>query len=109
MADKILVSTAEMSACVARYQQAQSTMMDAQNSMSAALRNLEACWKGPAWAVMMAKWTEIEGNIARSQLAIARTIRGLQNAIQEYDTTEDANKNTGSSLEVGSASTIYVG
>lgn len=108
MADRIVVSTAEMSATISRYEQAQNTMMDAQKSMNSAMNNLNACWKGPAWAAMMAKWAEIEGNIAKSQLAINRTIVGLKNAIGIYDDTENANKNTASALEAGTASTTYV-
>jgi WXG100 family type VII secretion target len=108
MADRILVSTSEMNATVSRYQQAQETMLDAQNSMSSALRNLDGCWKGPAWAAMLAKWTEIEGNITKSQLVINRSIVGLQNAIMNYEETEEANKGTGSALSEGTASTIYV-
>lgn len=108
MADKILVSTAEMNATIARYQQAQNTMLDAQKSMDSAMRHLESCWKGPAWLAMIAKWTEIEGNIAKSQIAINRSIVGLKNTITEYDAAEDANKGTASGLEVGTASPVYV-
>ena len=108
MADRILVSTTEMNATVGRYQQAQHNMADAQKSMNTALMHLDACWKGPAWLAMMAKWTEIEGNIARSQLAINRTIMGLKNTITEYENAENENKGTAAGLSTGTASTIYV-
>lgn len=108
MADKILVSTAEMNATVARYQQAQSTMMDAQKSMKAAMEHLQNCWKGPAWAAMLLKWTEIEGNIVRSQEAVLRSVRALKNTIQAYDDAEEANKGTANAQEVGTKSQVYV-
>ena len=108
MADIIKVSTSEMNATVARYDKAMQTMLDAQNSMSRAMRHLQNCWKGPAWAAMLMKWTEIEGNIFRSQEVIARTIRGLKNAIMEYEDAESENKEVANNLEVGKASQVYV-
>lgn len=109
MADRILVSTAEMTATIGKYNTAQGTMMDAQKSMKAALDNLNGCWKGPAWAAMMAKWAQIEANIVKSQMAVNRSIVALQNVIMTYDQGEEANKNTGSALDVGTQSTVYVG
>ena len=108
MADKILVSTAEMSATIGKYNEAQNTMGEAQKSMRAALDNLNGCWKGPAWAALMAKWTQIEANIIKSQLAVNRSVVALSNVIMTYDTAEDENKGTGSSLDVGTQSSIYV-
>lgn len=108
MADKILVSTAEMSATIGKYNDAQNTMMDAQKSMKQALENLNGCWKGPAWAAMMAKWAQIEANIIKSQAAVNRSIVALQNTIMTYDQHEDENKNTGSGLDIGTQTSIYV-
>ena len=108
MADKILVSTAEMSATISRYNEAQNTMMDAQNKMGAALKNLNGCWKGAAWAAMMAKWSQIEANIIHTQEAVARSVLALQNTINYYDIGEDTAKSTGSALDVGTQSSIYV-
>ena len=108
MADRILVSTAEMSATISKYNDAQSTMMDAQKAMKSALDNLNGCWKGPAWAAMMAKWAQIEANIVKSQLAVNRSIVALQNVIMTYNQGEDANKSTGGALDVGTQSNIYV-
>ncbi|MBQ8110574.1 MAG: WXG100 family type VII secretion target [Clostridia bacterium] len=108
MADKILVSTSEMNATITKYNDAQSTMQEAQKSMRAALDNLNGCWKGPAWAAMMYKWTQIEANILKSQAAVNRSIVALRNTISHYDEGEDTNKSTGSSLDVGSQTTVYV-
>ena len=108
MADRILVSTAEMSATISRYNECQNTMMDAQKSMKAALDNLNGCWKGPAWAAMMMKWTQIEANIIKSQLAVNRSVMALQNTMNAYEEGEKTNETTGKSLDVGTASTIYV-
>lgn len=108
MADRILVSTAEMSATIGKYNDAQSTMMEAQKSMKAALDNLNGCWKGPAWAAMMAKWAQIEANIVKSEMAVNRSIVALQNTIMTYDEGENSNKATSSALDVGSQSNVYV-
>ena len=108
MADKILVSTAEMNATIASYNDAQSTMQEAQKSMRAALDNLNGCWKGPAWAAMMYKWTQIEANILKSQEAVNRSVVALKNTINYYDEGENTNKTTGSSLGTGSQSSVYV-
>ena len=108
MADRILVSTEEMNATVVRYQQAQETMMDAQKSMHEAMDSLDACWKGPAWVAMMAKWAQIEGNILKSQEALNRSIVGLRNVVSYYETGEDTNKSTAGGLETGAAATVYV-
>lgn len=108
MADKILVSTAEMAATIARYNEAQNTMQDAQRSMKAALDNLNGCWKGPAWAAMMYKWSQIEANITKSQLAVNRSVIALQNTINIYETSENENKGEATKLEVGKSTTVYV-
>lgn len=108
MADKILVSTAEMRATIGRYNEAQRTMMDAQKSMGNALRNLDSCWKGPAWAAMMAKWANIEANILKSQEAVNRSVLALNNTISYYEDHETENKSTGANLDIGTASATYV-
>ena len=108
MADKILVSTAEMSATISRYNDAQNTMNDAQKNMRSALEALNGCWKGIAWAALMDKWTRIEMNILHTQEAVNRSIVALQNTINYYDDTESTNQSTGSSLEIGTQSTAYV-
>ena len=108
MADKIKVSTSEMFATITKYNSAQSEMNAAQKSMKAALDNLNGCWKGVAWAAMMAKWTQIEANILHSQEAVARSVMSLANSIGYYDTTENENKGIAQKQELGSASSIYV-
>ncbi len=108
MADKILVSTAEMTATIGKYNQAQQTMQEAQRSMKAALDNLNSCWKGPAWAAMMYKWTQIEANITKSQMAVNRSVVALQNTINIYETGENENKTSASGLDVGKTTTVYV-
>ena len=108
MSDIIKVSTAEMQATVTKYTQAQQTMFEAQKSMKAALDNLNACWKGVAYAALMYKWAQLEGNIAKSQVAIQRSIRALQNTINQYNETEETATSTGSGLDVGTQTTIYV-
>ena len=77
-------------------------------SMRAALDNLNGCWKGPAWAAMMYKWTQIEANILKSQEAVNRSVVALKNTINYYDEGENTNKTTGSSLGTGSQSSVYV-
>lgn len=108
MADRIVVSANEMQQTISKYNDAQNGMQEAQKSMKAALDNLNSCWKGPAWAAMMAKWAQIEANIIKSQLAVNRSIVALQNTIAHYDQGEDTNKSTGSGLDVGSQTTVYV-
>ena len=108
MADKILVSTAEMNATIAKYTEAQNTMMEAQKAMGNALTNLNGCWKGLAWMAMMNKWMQIEANIAKSQEALNRSIVGLRNVVSYYETGEDTNKSTAGGLETGAAATVYV-
>lgn len=108
MADKILVSTEEMSATISKYDSAQQTMMDAQKSMRSALDNLNGCWKGPAWVAMMAKWTNIEANILKSQEAVNRSIMSLKNTIGYYENQENAAKDTSQGLDIGSTSSVYV-
>ena len=108
MADRILVDTAEMQATITRYNEAQNTMMEAQKSMAAALNNLNACWKGPAWAAMMYKWTQIEANIVNSQLAVNRSVVGLQNTISYNAQAESENVKAGRALDTGDAAQVYV-
>lgn len=108
MADKILVSTQEMEATVNRYNDSRETMDEARDAMDRALRHLNNCWKGPAWAAMMVKWTEINGNIRKSDMAIARSIEGLKATIATYEQTESEVTSKANALEIGKDSTTYV-
>lgn len=108
MADKIKVSAEAMRATVGKYQDSRSSMEDARKKLDSALQSLNGCWKGPAWVTMMAKWTEINLNITNSELAIERSIEGLNNTIQLYDTAEEQNTSKAKSQEVGTANTVFV-
>ena len=108
MADKILVSTTEMQATINRYNNAKESVNDAFNHMQSAMDHLDNCWKGPAWAAMMAKWYVINGNIRRSDTAIEMAINGLNSTINTMVNAETTNTNTAKNLEVGSDSTVYV-
>ncbi len=108
MADKILVSTAEMNAAITKYNNALQTMQGAQKNMTSALHNLMNCWKGAAATGMLAKWANIEQNIVRGQLAVTRCIANLQATIQNYESHEQENKTTGSGLETGNNTNVFV-
>ncbi|MBQ4089715.1 MAG: WXG100 family type VII secretion target [Clostridia bacterium] len=108
MADIIKVSASEMQATVTKYTNARANMDDAFSAMEQAMNHLDNCWKGPAWAAMMAKWYVINGNIRRSDTAIEMAINGLNNTINTMVNAETTNTNTAKNLEVGSDSTVYV-
>lgn len=108
MADKILVSVPEMEATVNRYTDARSTMDEARQAIDKALDHLNNCWKGPAWAAMMATWAVINGNIKGSDMAIARSIDGLKATIATYTQHETDITSKANALEVGKDSTTYV-
>lgn len=108
MADIIKVSASEMQAAVNIYTNARQGMDDAFGAMEQAMSHLDNCWKGPAWAAMMAKWHTINANIRRSDAAIEQAITGLNNTINTMVNAETTNTNTMKNLETGTDSTIYV-
>lgn len=108
MADIIKVSASEMQAAVNIYTTARQSMDDAFGAMEQAMDHLDNCWKGPAWAAIMAKWHTINANIRRSDAAIEQTIAGLNNTISTMTNAETTNTNTAKNLEIGADSTIYV-
>lgn len=108
MADKILVSASEMRATVNRYNDARDTMDNARNCMEQALDHLNNCWKGPAWAAMMAQWALLNANIKNSDMAMARSINALNKTIEEYTEVEEENTQKWNSQEVGQDSQVYV-
>lgn len=105
--DRILVSPEEMMATIQRYNSARDTMNDAFSSMQAAMDHLDNCWKGPAWAAYMAKWSEIYGNIRRSDAAMEKAINGLTNTVREMEATETSVGSSADALEVGSQAPIF--
>ena len=108
MADKILVSVQEMEATINRYTDSRNTMENARQHMEKALDNLNNCWKGPAWAAMMAQWQLINANIKNSDMAIGRSINGLKSSIATYEQHESEITAKANALEVGKDSTTYV-
>ena len=105
--DTIIVSSAEMSEAIQRYNSARELMNDAFNSMDQAMDHLDNCWKGPAWAAYRAKWSVIYGNIKRSDEAMEKAITGLTNTLNEMETAEDSVGSAASSQETGTAAPIF--
>lgn len=105
--DRILVSPDEMRATIQTYNSARDTMNDAFSSMQAAMDHLDNCWKGPAWVAYMAKWTEIYGNIRRSDAAMEKAITGLTNTINEMEQTETNVGKTADALSEGTEETYF--
>ncbi|MGN0802978.1 MAG: WXG100 family type VII secretion target [Candidatus Faecivicinus sp.] len=105
--DRILVQPEEMLATIQRYNSARDTMNGALQSMQQAMDHLDNCWKGPAWAAYMAKWSTIYGNIKRSDEAMEKAITGLTNTVNEMTNTETNVGSAATALDVGTEAPIF--
>lgn len=106
--DRILVSTSEMEATIQKYEDARSTIEDSFAKLESAKDHLDNCYKGPAWAALTAKWATIYLNLKTANRAIDAAVNGLRNTISIMEETESTNASTNSSLDVGTAPTVYL-
>ena len=108
MADRILVSTAEMSATISKYETARGTLQDAFGKLQAAREHLDSCYKGPAYMALCAKWADIYLNVKTAERAIDDSVNGLRKTITEMDQAESNVSSTATSLEQGSDAPTYL-
>lgn len=106
MAERILVSTEEMTNTINRYNSAKETMNNAYSAMANAMEHLSDLWAGPAWVSYFTKWSTIYGNISRTDEAISETIDALQKTIDEMEQAENDNISGINALEAGTKSPV---
>ena len=105
--DRLLVSTEEMSATVSRYNSARDTMDNAYTALDSAWDQLCAVWDGTIRTALMAEWVVIAGNVRKSDLAMAKSIRGLTNTHNLVVETESDLQGKANALEVGSVPPVF--
>lgn len=107
MADRLLVSTEVMQATVTKYNQAHQRMQEALKAMDNAWDQLNQVWDGTIKAAFMAQWVVIRGNIAKSNLAMEKSIRGLTGSIEKFQANEDERTQKAGSLNEGTVPPMF--
>ena len=104
MAEKILVSTEEITTAVNAYTSAKDTMMTAIENMKSAVTTLDATWDGMASEAFFVTFNLLYSNMKTSEGAMNDAITELNNAIQIYSAEgEDPIKAQMQSLDAGDA------
>lgn len=101
MADRILVSTEQITATVGKYEQELAHMEQALQAMDRAWDTLCNVWDGTIKATFMSEWVVIMGNIKKSTQAMNKSINGLKKANDIITPGEDDIKGNANSLSEG--------
>ena len=102
-ANVIRVSTEEMAAAVAEYQNQKSRLMEALSSIENAARTLAQSWAGPSFLAMSAKLTSTYKNLRESVTKIDDAIDELKKTINTMEKAEKGIQSAMSSLETGTS------
>lgn len=108
MADRILVSTAEMNLTITKFEQARTTLQDAFASLDKAKEHLDRCYKGAAYLVLAMKYADICNNARTAERAIDKSVTGLRNTINQMDTAEGGASSTATSTNTGKSAPTYL-
>lgn len=103
MADKILVSTEEMTACIGRYTAEKAKLMEALGICLKASNLLARSWAGPSFAVCCAKMANTYKNLAQSEQKMNDAIQELSKTISIMEKAEGNVKTIASSLDTGTS------
>lgn len=103
MADKINVSSSDLSACAARYAVAGLKLMQCTATYSQALGALSSDWTGKAFAIMSIKVAQMVKNLAESYTKCLDAIKELTDVKEQFEEAENALKGTFSSMDTGSS------
>lgn len=101
MADKINVSSADLSACAARYTMAGAKLVQCTVTYTQALAALSSDWTGKAFAIMSIKVAQMVKNLAESYTKCLDAVSELTDVKEQFEETENALKGTFSGLDVG--------
>lgn len=101
MAEKILVSTAEISNGISNYQAAKDTKLNAIANMKSAVQTLDGYWDGPASNVFIAAFNALYNNLMNSEVIMDDAINELQQVVQMVESADTDVSNTVGQLNPG--------
>lgn len=101
MADRILVSSEAMQACIASYDAAKGKMMECVMTYTTALLALATDYTGVAATAMAGKVNTMLGNIKASYEKIDDCTSELKNAMEVFAQTETATITAGAGVDKG--------
>lgn len=103
MADKINVSSAELSECAARYKQAGLKLVQCTATYTTALAALSSDWTGRAFMIMSLKVAQMVKNLGESYAKCLDAISELTDVKGQFEEVENTLKGTFSSMDTGSS------
>ena len=101
MAEKILVSTAEIQAGISHYESAKSVKLDAINAMKSAVQTLDSYWDGPASSVFIAAFNALYNNLMNSEVIMDDAITELRKVAELTEAADTNVNNVVSQLDPG--------
>ena len=101
MAEKILVSTAEIQVGISNYESAKSAKLDAINAMQSAVQTLDGYWDGPASNVFIAAFNALYSNLMNSEAIMDDAINELKKVAELVEAADTDVNNTVGQLETG--------
>lgn len=103
MADKIKVSTEEMSACVAKYTAQRAKLSEAFSICNNASQLLARSWAGPSFTVCCAKMAATYKNLFQSEQKMDDAIKELNEIINLMESAESNISSSASALDTGTS------